>query len=414
MSDTPRYIDVDKLMQEVSLEQVATYYGIPLPELQRRGDEIRTKCFLLCGFDQRTTNRALALNAADPAKKWKCHQYGCDKGGNLVSLIDLVKPGANNAGRPRGERFKEIARDLLAMAGGDPSPASPAAVHPSKGDARQVKDAVAATPLRKVIGDQPAVNVPLAHSPIEKARALVHLNEKFIHDVAAMPPAASRYLRTRPFLSPEVQAKWRIGYLPRGGAGTDQSGGTMRGRIVYPMLSERGEVLTWFGRDPEFEEKHEAWAAGGKRDREPEKFHFVKGFHRGLELFGQQWSRLKEPGFGEALKELGLVVVEGPNDVIRLDTLGAPAVALCSTLITDAQAAKIARFANSVAGNRVTLMLDLDTAGEAGTQHALFELAQLGVNVRLGWSAKMCNGTFKGRQPEELTEEEWTLLGRQE
>ena len=43
--------------------------------------------------------------------------------------------------------------------------------------------------------------------------------------------------------------------------------------------------------------------------REPEKFHFVKGFHRGLELFGQQASRLREPGCRDFVREVGLVVV---------------------------------------------------------------------------------------------------------
>jgi len=200
-----------------------------------------------------------------------------------------------------------------------------------------------------------------------------------------------------------------MGYLPRGGAGSDQSGGTMRGRIVYPMLSERGEVLTWFGRDPAFEEKHDEWEASSKRDRDPEKFHFVKGFHRGLELFGQHASRLQEPGFREALAETGLIVVEGPNDVIRLDTLGAPAVGLCSNIATAEQITKIARVAKSVAGNRVTLMLDLDAAGEAGTQHALFELAKRGVSVRLGWSAG-AGERVKRKQPEELTEEDWQRI----
>jgi len=44
----------------------------------------------------------------------------------------------------------------------------------------------------------------------------------------------------------------------------------MRGKIVYPMLSETGEVLTWFGRDPEYEGKHQAWIASGKEGAEPE------------------------------------------------------------------------------------------------------------------------------------------------
>ena len=122
-----------------------------------------------------------------------------------------------------------------------------------------------------------------------------------------------------------------MGYLPRD-TGEDKSGGTMRGKVVYPYLADSGEVLTWFGRDPEFEDKHKAWEGTDKSEREPEKFHFVKGFHRGLELFGQHL--LHTPEAAEKVQGLGLVIVEGPNDVIRLDTLGMPAVGLCSNRIT--------------------------------------------------------------------------------
>ena len=75
--------------------------------------------------------------------------------------------------------------------------------------------------------------------------------------------------------------------LPRDVGGEDRSGGTMRGKIVCPYFSENGELLTWFGRDPEYEEEHRKWEPVGKVEKEPEKFHFVKGFHRGSELFGQ-------------------------------------------------------------------------------------------------------------------------------
>jgi hypothetical protein len=117
MPRRPGYIDIEDLMPRVSLEQVAAFYGVPLPDLKRVGDEVRCRCFLNCGRGQETGDRALAIKADDPAKKWQCHQYGCGKGGNLVSLCDLLKPGENMGGRPRGERFKEIARDLLAIGG---------------------------------------------------------------------------------------------------------------------------------------------------------------------------------------------------------------------------------------------------------------------------------------------------------
>jgi hypothetical protein len=88
--------------------------------------------------------------------------------------------------------------------------------------------------------------VPLAASDNERARALVNLDQKFIVDVAQMSPKAGSYFRHRSYLTPEACRRWRIGYLPRDSGG-DRAGGTMRGKIVYPMCSEDGEIVTWFG-----------------------------------------------------------------------------------------------------------------------------------------------------------------------
>lgn len=173
-------------------------------------------------------------------------------------------------------------------------------------------------------------NASLAQSGNERARALVNLDAKFVVDPAVMSPKAASYFRHRPFLTREVCLKWQVGYLPRD-TGGDHAGGTMRGKIVYPMLSNDGEVLTWFGRDPEYEGKHHEWIVGGKQGNEPEKYHFVKGFQRGLELFGQH--RLRDEGFRDQAKETGLVMVPGPNDVLALDALGVAAVGLCATAV---------------------------------------------------------------------------------
>lgn len=201
-----------------------------------------------------------------------------------------------------------------------------------------------------------------------------------------------------------------MGYLPSN-AGSDRSGGTMRGRIVYPLLSANGQVLTWFGRDPAYESKHQKWLAGGGEGREPEKFHFVKGFQRGLELFGQQALRLSEAGFLEQMTECGIIVVEGPNDVIALDALGVPAVGLCSNTITQNQADKLVQWAKRYGNGDITLMFDCDAEGENGAKQSLFLLAQH-CRVRLGWSSAMCAGRFRNRQPESLTLEEWNMLCR--
>jgi hypothetical protein len=71
----------------------------------------------------------------------------------------------------------------------------------------------------------PKPNLPLARSENERARGLANLEEKFVVDVANMPPAASAYFRRPPFLAPDHCRKWRMGYLPRDAGGTDKSGG---------------------------------------------------------------------------------------------------------------------------------------------------------------------------------------------
>ncbi len=387
-----RFINVDELMPQVTLEQAAAYYGVLLPELNRVGDETRARCFLVCGRTHETGDRALAIQTDHPAKQWKCHQYGCGKAGNLVSLCDLIKPGTNAGGRPRGDRFKQIAADLLAMSQGMFTAAAIAAPTPP---------ATAKPP-------EPLRNLPLAQSDNERARCLTNLDAKFITDPARMPPAAGSYFRQRKFLFPEVCQKWRMGYLPRDTGGEDKTGGTMRGRVAYAYLSETGDVLTWFGRDPEHEEKHARWIAGGRSDREPEKFHFVKGFHRGVELFGQH--RLQESATQARLKDLGfLTIVEGSNDVVALDALGVPAVGLCSNTITSEQAVKIGRFATQYTNGTVLLMLDCDPEGENGVSQVLPVLAEHAA-VRLAWSSRMHGGRFKGRQPESVKLEDWTRL----
>src|SRR5205085_10375608 len=113
------FINVDELMPQLSLDDVARHYGVQLPELHQIASETRARCFLNCGKTSETGDRALAIQTDHPARQWKCHQYGCGKGGNLVSLCDLIKPGANAGGRPRGERFKEIAKDLQHIVSGD-------------------------------------------------------------------------------------------------------------------------------------------------------------------------------------------------------------------------------------------------------------------------------------------------------
>lgn len=379
-------------MREVSFEQVAAYYGIPLPDLHRIGNEVRMRCFLNCGRVEETGERALAIQTEHPAKLWRCHQAGCGRGGNLVSLCDYLKPGAHSDGRPRGERFKAIIADLLAMKTGE------ATAEPSPGTDESASETVQKPPRHRG-------NVPLAESANERARGLVNLDEKFVVDVEHLSPKASAYFRKRPFLTPDTCRRWRMGYLPRD-TGGDHAGGTMRGKIVYPMLAEDGQVLTWFGRDPEYEAKAQEWIAGGKEGTEPAKYHFVKGFERGHELFGQH--RLSDEAFRERARAIGLFVVPGPNDVLALDVLGGAAVGLCGETVTTEQVERLATAAGAMEAV-VTVMFDVSEEGELRMRQALVELAQR-CPVRLAWSQAMHGGAFKGKKTDSLTTEEWERI----
>lgn len=382
---------VEELMPQVSLEQAARYYGITLPELKRVGSETRAACFLNCGKTKETGDRALAIQCEDASKKWHCHQYGCGKGGNLVTMCDLMKPGPTaGGGKVRGERFKDIRDDLLAMIGGEvvsPSPPLPA---------------------QPVPPPAPKVNVPLKDSDNERVRAVLDLDRKFVVDIADMSPAASAYFRKRPYLTPEVCRSWRVGYLPRDVGGKDKSGGTMRGKITYAYPNEAGDVLTWFGRDPEYEAKKDTWDKSERKDPEPEKFHFVKGYHRGSELYGVH---AIQGEVKDKLRAIGcLPLVEGPNDVIRMSLLDVPAVALCSNRITREQAAKVAALAREVVpGGVVGVLLDMDEPGLEGARQCLGYISQVGP-VRMLWTDRMFGGKFKGRQPEDVKPEEWEEL----
>ncbi|HQR05662.1 MAG TPA: hypothetical protein PLN21_02515 [Gemmatales bacterium] len=388
--ENSRYINVDELMPQITLTQVASYYGMTLPELKRIGNETRTACFLNCGKTCDTGDRALAIQEGHPAKQWHCHQYECHRSGNLVSLLDLVKPGENMSGRPRGERFKAIAKDLQEMVEGRATEES----------------SLPASPQAPPAPPEPPRNIPLKDSPNERARTLTTLDAKFVIDPKDMPPKVSAYFRRRPFLSLEVCRSFRMGYLPRD-TGEDKSGGTLRGHIVYPYLDEHGEVLCWFGRDPLYEEKQAIWIAGDKQTKEPEKFHFVKGFQRGLELWGQ--NRLNDEASHEFMRQHGLVVVEGPTDVINLSTLDVPSLGLCSNVVTDTQAQRLANLTRQYGNGIISLMLDTDEPGESGMKQSLPKLARY-APVKLVWSRDMYQGQFKGRQPEDIIKDEIDLF----
>lgn len=383
------YIDVDALQRELAaggdvVERIANFYQRSLPELHKTQDETRLACHFACGREGMTGDRALSVKTQPDGAVFRCFHYGCTVRGNLLTLVYWMKHDHGPSGdRLKGPEFREIAEDLQALVRGESRPVGsdkPAAGKPTA-------EALAA----------PMVNVPLKDSDNERARELVNLDEKFVNDVAQMNPKSGAYIRKRPFMTPEMMRKFRCGYLP------NDAGSLLRGHFVYGWPDANGDILTWFGRNLNFEEQHNKWKRSGDSKDEPSKFRFVKGFYRGLELFGEDVYRREADR--DLARKLGVIVVEGPNDVMNLHYLGVPAVAVCSNTVTDEQAEKLADLAGELGDDTVSVMFDLDREGESGAKQAVLALAER-CRVRCGWTSRCEEGALTGRQPESLTCEE--------
>jgi len=136
-----------------------------------------------------------------------------DRGIVRSQLDGTAKAGIGIEVLAQGEEFKRVRGVLL-----DDSP-TPAAGMPAPADAT--------TPDQKTSVPR---NVPLAQSENEKARELVTVDEKFVRDIAHMPPAAATYVRRHPCLSPAMMEKWRVGVLPQDG-GKDKRAWMLRGQV---------------------------------------------------------------------------------------------------------------------------------------------------------------------------------------
>lgn len=385
---------VDDLVRSTPVDLVLSHYGLPVPE--QSSGEYRMPCV----FDQscfESKYGQLTVSLDDPANVIYCHS--CEVRGNLLVLVHgLENRKPPTGGRLRGNEFKEAVKKLRGINGlvdDTETPAQRPAVQP--GD--------------RVSQPKPSVerNTPMRLSEHEAARALANLNEELVVEEEHMPPAVADYFRQRAsWLTPDLMKSWGVGYLPKSGRSM------FRGWIVYTHRDEQGEVLSYSGRNVDFDNQWRKWLQAGKPDaKKPLKHRYVKGYHRGQELYGQQANRLQQPHVAESLERYGLVVCEGMNDVIRLDALGVAAVGVTSNKPTNEQVAKLARFANQAAAGRILLMPDTDEEGESGAKELLWRLTEAKLTVQLGWSRSMHDGGFVDRQPEQLTPDEWRTIADQ-
>ncbi|MBC8290459.1 MAG: hypothetical protein H8E37_09095 [Planctomycetes bacterium] len=312
--------------------------------------------------------------------------------------------------------------------GGDSGRLSDKEYQEMLGDLRAIRDAVSPPlpSLQRTGGNSPITasesateespsleaNVPLRRSGNERIRALVDLPQQGTLDDSHMRPAAAQYRRTRPFLTAEQCQKWGIFYLPPGARST------LRGRWTYTVRSVKGDELCFVGRDPEYEQKRQEWTRLGRPDGDwafrrsryrgaPAKVRFPKEeqFRKRLELYGQQLSRLQEPWATVSLARYGLLLLEGFNDVVRLDDAEVLAVGLMGRTLSDPQLHNVIRWSAELAGGKVTVWGDNDSEGLSGMQEVVSKLAAH-TPVLQAWSKASHGGRFAGKEPEQLTHEE--------
>ena len=382
--------DVDDLIERTGVDQVLNHYGKPTPD--KNSGEHRMQCvFNESCSDSQYGNLTIRLDEA--VNRIYCHT--CGVRGNLLTLIHgLEQHAAPGGGRLRGDEFKSAVAKLREIAG-DSVPGTTNATKPQTTEPPKVK-----------VEPKAISNVPLAKHEKEAARGLANLHEDLVCDVENMSPEAAQYVRQRDWMTPELMQKWGVGWIPGNGRSLFR-----KNYLVYTHRNQRDEVVSFSGRDLTFDKKWQKWIRDGKPEgKKPNKHRYVSGYHKGVELYGGQAKRIEEPYVAESLQQRGLVVVEGMNEVLRMEMLGVAAVGLGSNRATDAQVERLVQFAQQAGDNRVILLPDCDKEGEAGFKELLWRLAEQQVDVRLGFTSKTHDGIFAGRQPENLTNEEWKMI----
>lgn len=377
--------DVDDLIQRTPLDVVLNHYGLPLKDGS-------TDYRMNCVFNESCAESQYGNLSVGTDSFKRIYSHCCKVKGNLLTLIHgLERRQPPSGGKLRGQEFKDAVARLREIASDD---------QPTSAVQQQPKPQ-ALTPTTK-----PNTNVPLHRHPKEAARELANLHEELIVEPSQMSPEAAKYVRSREWMTPELMRKWGVGWIPGNGRSLFR-----KNYLVYTHRNVRGEVVTYSGRDLSFEAKWDKWIRQGKPEgQKPNKHRFVKGYHRGVELYGGHSARLMEEHVQDSLANRGLMIVEGMNEVLRMDSLGACALGLCGSSATDEQVTTAAQNAEIVAANRVVLFPDCDEPGETAFRELLWRLCELGCHVRLACSSRMFAGDFAGKQPENVSSEEWAMI----
>lgn len=376
---------VDRLLREITLQQSLEQLGVSVPFPEHGNLRLACPC-----CDQESDYGALSVDTSRPFNPFQC--FGCGIKGNRIKLMWILSTRQKPPDGPlRGDSYKQMVEVLWKLSD-DETHCEPCHDQKPKSSANVPSD------------EPPKQNLPLRLHENEKVRNTVELHQQLTIDPAHMAPAASLYYARRlNWLAPEILQEWNTGYQPR------NVPGMWRGQWVFGHRDENGDIITYSARDLKYDEKLQKWRQSGEADdRKPAKHRYVSNYHKGLELYGQHQQRLARRELKQWLGRVGLIIVEGPWDVIRLDQFNAFAEGLCTNRATDEQITKIVRHAKAAAGGRIWLMPDNDSEGEQGFRELLWKLSTIeGVTARSVWSKAAFGGRVNNMEPEDITPELW-------
>lgn len=229
---------------------------------------------------------------------------------------------------------------------------------------------------------------PEKYDHIKQLKKVLAYAHWFFKDHLKNSPAAKKYLTSRGITN-EIIEKFEIGFAPNSfelltqfltskniplklaeQAGlikhsqkTNKPYDFFRNRIIFPIFSEKGDVIAFGGRTLSQDDKE------AKYINSPE----TAIYHKSNSIYGLYQSK------AEIIKHKKAIIVEGYIDTIACHQLAEPfAVAPLGTALTDQQVKRLKRLTQNI-----ILMFDNDKAGKNAAYKAYSIIAKMGVHPRI-------------------------------
>lgn len=183
---------------------------------------------------------------------------------------------------------------------------------------------------------------------------------------------AREYLKERG-ISKDMAIKFRLGYCPRNVNFKNKFLNNMKGRVIFPIMDEFGQIVALSGRVIKKEDKRSKW--------------FHESFQKSFFLYGMHdsWRAILEEGF--------VFVVEGQMDVLSMKSNGIEnTVGVLGSELTQEAFIKLARITD-----KIVTVFDGDKAGiEAAkkTSDFLADYRSCGyshINVPMKFAGEECD-----------------------